>query len=190
MKFLSYAFILLAFTACGISEEVKRASDVQTSSQQLFAKENLKFYATVDEALSTCIEAEIGALEAARTSSIATVREGIDDENAKTKADASLSTEDKALKFLENERILNQETAKINRKIDAQIATQNARREKLKESIRILTEMQHSLTNSSEKLNEYVKVKRASEDLLDIVKSTFPSLEGKISEYESLLEGI
>ena len=184
---LIIVFSAILLCSC-ISQKVKDSSKILDESQQLFAKENLKFYTQVKTVVEKSIEREIIVLRANLAENIKNIEKGIDEENTKVKKNAALSSEEKALEFIKNERKLNELTSASKEKAKETIDTLIQRKENFNKSIIILTKMQKAVASGSQKLNQYIQLKRASQVVLDEVKAIFPQIKGNISEVESILQ--
>ncbi len=189
MRLTKIFFLLFILSSCYVPKKVKEASDVLNNSQQLFVLENSKFYDVIQEAILDCIDDQINSIKANKENAINVTVSAIDEDNAIIKNDANLSADEKALKFIENERLLADEKLKFSLEAEKEIEIQESRKERVIRSIIILKRMQNEIANGTMKLNEYIKVERASELLLQEVKSTFPQIKNELSDLESTLEG-
>lgn len=180
--------LLLFLISCSIPQNVKDASKVNNESLKLFFQENTKFYSTIQEAIVLNLDAQIYALELNRDERISIAKEGTNEANQAIKNNQDLTTEEKIIEITVNERKLNERILNYNKDTEFEIQIQNNRKNKVKNSILILTNMQNALSNSNMKMNEYIQLKKASEYLLDEVKNTFPHITNKVTEFEAIIQ--
>jgi len=187
MKTKFIYLLLIVFTSCATPQKVKDASHIQNESLKLFVQENTIFYEKIEKALVTCIDAQISQLEIDRDNSISKRIDATNEANEDIKNKTNLSTEDKIIQINSNERKLNELISKDKEDFGKAIQIQNERKNKLQNSILILKNMQSSLANSNDKLNEYIQLEKASDILLEQVRSTFPQLDFKMTQFESII---
>ena len=188
MKTKFIYLLLIVFTSCATPQKVKDASNTQNESLKLFVQENTKFYEVVQAALVSCIDAQISQLEIDMENSISVRKEAINEENEDIKNKTNLSTEDKIIQITSNERKLHELISKDKEDFGKEIQIQINRKNKVQQSIIILTSMQDALSTSNNKLNEYIQLQKASDYLLEEVRSTFPQLNFKMTQLESILQ--
>lgn len=188
MKTKFIYILLFIFSSCAIPQKVKDASYTQNESLKLFVQENTKFYAIVQTTIETSIDAQISALKLNLEDKISSDKIAITEANEDIKNNASLTTEEKLNQISANERYLYESILKNKEAIEKDIQIQINRKNKVQQSIFILTSMQEALYNSNLKLNEYIQLKKASEYLLEEVRNTFPQLSSKMTQFESILQ--
>jgi hypothetical protein len=185
-KFI-YLF-LIVFASCATPQKVKDASHIQNESLKLFVEENTKFYSIVQATIESSIDAQISALELNLKNKIENDEIAINELNEEIKNNPNLSTAEKLNQIASNERYLYDSKLKNKDVIEKDIQIQINRKNKVQQSIFILTSMQEALFNSNMKLNEYIQLKKAHEYLLEEVKNTFPQLSYKMTQFESILQ--
>ena len=183
IKFI-YLFLII-FSSCATPQKVKDASHVQNESLKLFVQENSKFYTILQATIESCIDAQISALELNLKNKISSDKSAINEANEDIKNNANLTTAEKLNEIASNERYLYESILKNKETIEKDIQIQINRKNKVQQSIFILTS---ALYNSNMKLNEYIQLKKASEYLLEEVRSTFPQLSYKMTQFESILQ--
>lgn len=188
MKTKFIYLLLIIFSSCATPQKVKDASHVQNESLKLFVQENTKFYTIVQAAIVSCIDAQISALELDLKNKISSDQIAINEANEDVKNNVNITTAEKLNEIASNERFLYESILKNKEAIEKDIQIQISRKSKVQQSIFILTSMQDALYNSNMKLNEYIQLKKASEYLLEEVRSTFPQLSYKMTQFESILQ--
>ena len=180
--------LLIVFASCATPQKVKDASHIQNESLKLFVEENTKFYSIVQATIESSIDAQISALELNLKNKIENDEIAINELNEEIKNNPNLTTAEKLNQIASNERYLYDSKLKNKDVIEKDIQIQINRKNKVQQSIFILTSMQEALFNSNMKLNEYIQLKKAHEYLLEEVKNTFPQLSFKMTQFESILQ--
>ena len=180
-------FITTSFFSCGISKEVKEGSSTIRVSQELFARENLKFYSMVKQTLHDVIDYQITDAGKLRDNAIAEYKNTITAMNKKVTENPAFNSDEKTLKIVSNERKLTEKTLEYKEKAKNTIEKQSKRKEKLDEAILILVSMQTKLLDATIKLDEYIQLKKAHETIFNELKSIFPNQASQLDKLNNVL---